>query len=396
MFGSVGCVYGTAPAAHPLDAQPAVISEPSLAATADRLGVDHARYRLLLGDLVSDYRAVLRDFLGPLRLPRAPNSPARIGARAIFPAAALARLAFRGEAARAAFAGMAAHSTLPLEWSPTAAIGLILMGLAHAVNWPLARGGSQKIADAMVRYLSALGGHVLTSTPVRAWGDLPRARAYLFDISPNQFIAIAGDRLPPRYRAQLARFRYGPGIFKIDYALSAPVPWRDPAITLAGTVHLGGTLDEIALSERLIWRGQHAERPYMLVIQPTLFDPTRAPAGQHTLWAYCHVPHGSTVDMTAHMEAQIERFAPGFRETILARSARTSADIETYNPNYVGGDINSGAQTWRQLFTRPSLSLTPYATPLRGVYLCSSSTPPGGGVHGMSGFHAAMLALKRL
>lgn len=389
-------VYPPAPAAHPLDDAPAVIIERSLEATGARLGIDSRSYRLLFTDLVAHQRAILGDFLGPLRLPRAPLWAGLFGLRAIFPAAGLARLAFRGEAARAAFAGMAAHSTLPLEWSPTAAIGLVLMGLAHAVNWPLARGGSQRLANAMIRYLATLGGQVVTDKPIHSWDDLPRARAYLFDLSPNQFMRIAGERLPARYRGQLARFRYGPGVFKLDYALSEPVPWRDPEIARAGTVHLGGTLDEIALSERLIWRGQHPERPYVLVIQPTLFDATRAPAGKHTLWAYCHVPHGSTVDMTARIEAQIERFAPGFRETILARSARNSADIEGYNPNYVGGDINSGAQTWRQLFTRPSLSLTPYATPLPGVYLCSSSTPPGGGVHGMSGFHAASLALNRL
>jgi phytoene dehydrogenase-like protein len=389
-------VYPTSPAAHPLDNQPAIIIEQSLDAAAAQMGIDARRYRLLLTDLVAHYRAILGDFLGPLRLPRAPIWAGLFGARAIFPAAGLARLAFQGERARAAFAGMAAHSTLPMEWSPTAAIGLVLMLLAHAVNWPLARGGSQKLADAMVSYLQMLSGQVITNRPIQQWADLPRARTYLFDVSPNQFLKIAGERLPTHYRDQLARFRYGPGVFKLDYALSDPVPWRDSAVARAGTVHLGGTLDEIALSERLIWKGQHAERPYVLLIQPTLFDPTRAPEGKHVLWAYCHVPHGSTVDMTAQIEAQIERFAPGFRETILARSFRNSAEMEAYNANYVGGDINSGAQTWRQLFTRPSLSLTPYATPLEGVFLCSSSTPPGGGVHGMAGFHAASLAIRRL
>ena len=267
--------------------------------------------------------------------------------------------------------------------------------LAHAVGWPVAQGGSQTIADALAAHLRSLGGIVETGRRVGSLAELPPARAYLFDVAPRGLLAITGDRLSGRYRRALERYRYGQGVFKIDYALSEPVPWISADARRAGTLHLGGTLEEIALSERETWAGVHPERPYVLVSQPSLFDPTRAPPGHHTLWAYCHVPSGSAVDMTARIEAQIERFAPGFGDCVLARHSMNATEYESYNPNFVGGDINTGAQTWRQLFTRPTLRLNPYTTPLTDVFICSAATPPGGGVHGMCGYYAARAALRR-
>ena len=387
-------VFPPAAIAHPLDDGSAILVERSVAATAAQLGGDAAAYRRLMGPLAADWRNVLGEMLGPLRFPRHPLSMVRFGLPALLPAATLAKMLFRGERARAVFAGMAVHAMMPLEWPATAAFGLMLGILAHGVGWPMARGGSQRIADALAAHLRSLGGEILTDRPVERLDDLPPARAILFDVTPRQLEKIAGDRLPAPYRRKLRGYRYGPGVFKVDYALDGPVPWRAAECLQAGTVHLGGTLDEIAASERAVWRGEHPERPYVLFVQQTLFDPTRAPVGKHTAWAYCHVPHGSTVDMTGRIEAQIERFAPGFRERILARSTRTAAEMAAYNPNYIGGDINGGVQDLRQLYTRPVASLNPYATPARGIYLCSSSTPPGGGVHGMCGYFAAQAALK--
>ena len=283
---------------------------------------------------------------------------------------------------------------LPLEQPATAAYGLTLGMMTHAVGWPMARGGSQVIADAMSAILVGLGSELCTKLTVHSMADLPPARAYLFDLSPRQMAQIAGERLPAGYQRQLARYRYGPGVFKIDYALSGPVPWKDPACNRAATVHLGGSLEEIAASERSPGRGEHSARPYVLFVQQTLFDPSRAPAGQHTAWAYCHVPNGSTINMTGAIEAQVERFAPGFRDLVLARSTRNAAQMEAYNPNYVGGDINGGVQDLLQLYTRPVARLSPYTTPARDIFICSSSTPPGGGVHGMCGYHAARAALR--
>jgi phytoene dehydrogenase-like protein len=283
---------------------------------------------------------------------------------------------------------------MPLNQTLTAAFGLILGILGHAVGWPMPRGGSQKIADALACYLRSLGGEIATSTWVESIDELPSARAVLFDITPHQLLRIAGHRLPAVYRRKLEGYRYGPGVFKVDWALDDPIPWKARECVRAGTVHLGGTLEEIAASERTMWEGKHPEKPYVLVAQQSLFDPTRAPEGKHTAWAYCHVPNGSTFDMTERIEAQIERFAPGFRDCILARSIKSPLDFEKYNPNYVGGDINGGIQDLRQLFTRPTFRLVPYSTPIKGLYICSSSTPPGGGVHGMCGYHAARAALK--
>jgi phytoene dehydrogenase-like protein len=387
-------VFPDAELAHPLDEGRAVVFERSVEATAAALGEDASAYRRLMTPLVANYEALLEQFLGPLRLPRRPLAAATFALPALASARGLARRRFRTEAARAAFAGLAAHAILPLEYPATAAFGLILGLLAHAVGWPLARGGSGQIAEALAAYLADLGGEIVTSVEVKSLADLPPARLTLFDITPRQLLTIAGERLPAGYRRQLERYRYGPGVFKIDYALSDPIPWRAPECARAGTVHLGGTLDEICRSERDMWEGRHSPAPYVLVVQPTLFDPTRAPEGKHIAWAYCHVPHGSTEDMTEAIEGQLERFAPGFRDCVLARQTRHAMAIEAYNPNYIGGDINGGVQDLWQLFTRPAPRIVPYAVPVPGWFLCSSSTPPGGGVHGMCGYHAARAALR--
>lgn len=389
-------VFPPASLAHPLDDEPAVLVEGSVDATAANLGPDAARYRRLMGPLVAGWQGLLGDLLGPLRIPRHPLAMARFGLVALLPAATLARVAFRGDRARAVFAGMASHAMVPLSTPATAAFGLVLGLVAHAVGWPMARGGSQRIADALGAHLRSLRGEIVTGHPVRSKADLPDARAILFDTSPRQLIQVVGKELPRGYRQALSRFRYGPGVFKADYALDGPIPWRAEECLRAGTVHLGGTLEEIAAAEAAIWRGEHPERPFVLVAQQSLFDPARAPQDRHTAWAYCHVPHGSAEDVTDRLEAQIERFAPGFRDRILARRIHTATDMEAYNPNYIGGDINAGVQDLRQLFTRPVARLNPYTTPVRGLYLCSSSTPPGGGVHGLCGYYAGRTALRRL
>lgn len=387
-------VFPSAPLAHPLADGTAALLERSVEETAATLGPDAAAYRRLMTPMVADWERLAASILGPLRWPRYPLALVRFGLQALLPASMLTKKVFKGERARAIFAGTAAHSMMPLEWPATAAFGLVLTTCAHVIGWPMARGGSQAIVDAMASYLRSLGGEIITSAPVTSLADLPPARAVLFDVTPRQLLRIAGDRLPAYYRRQLRRFRYNPGVFKIDWALSGPIPWQAPAVARAATIHLGGTMPEIAAAERAVWQGKHPERPFVLVAQQSLFDSTRAPHGQHTGWAYCHVPHGSTVDMTDRIEAQMERFAPGFRARVLARHTRTAAAIEQYNPNYVGGDINGGVQDLRQLFTRPVPRLNPYMTPVRGIYICSSSTPPGGGVHGMCGYFAARAALN--
>jgi phytoene dehydrogenase-like protein len=289
---------------------------------------------------------------------------------------------------------MAAHAILPLTRPPTGGVALMFGILAHLVGWPFAGGGSGRLVEALVAHLQSLGGEVSTGHRVRSLADVPPARATLFDVTPRQLAGIAGDRLPPQYRRGLERFRYGPGVFKLDWALDGPIPWKAEECVRAGTVHVGGTLEEMTSAENSVWRGEHSDRPFVLLAQPTLFDPTRAPGGRHIAWAYCHVPNGSTVDMTDRIEAQIERFAPGFRDRILSRSAMSPADLERYDANCVGGDISGGAQTLWQIAARPVLGLDPYATPAEGIYLCSSSTPPGAGVHGMCGYHAARSALR--
>ena len=390
-------VFPPAAAAHPLDDGTAVTLERSLDETAAQLGSDGPAYRRLFAPLIDHGDEIMADILGPLPFPpRHPLALARFGLPALLPAALLARLSFSKTRARAVLAGLSAHSMLPLEQPATAAFGLALGMTAHSAGWPMARGGSQAVTDAMAAYLGSLGGEIWTNFPVSGMADLPQARAVVFDLTPRQIVQIAGAHLPPGYLRQLGRYRYGPGVFKIDYALSGPVPWKAAGCSRAATLHLGGTLEEIAASESAAARGEHARRPYVLFVQHSLFDPGRAPAGQHTAWAYCHVPAGSTVDMTPRIEAQIERFAPGFRGLVLARSTRNTLEMEAYNPNYIGGDINGGTQDWGQLFTRPTARLSPYTTPNRRIFICSSSTPPGGGVHGMCGYHAARAVLKTI
>lgn len=384
-----------APLAHPLDDGPAVMLERSIAATAAGLGADAAAYRTLMDPLVADAERLVGGILGPLQVPRHPLAMARFGLLALLPATRLARSRFTGERAQALFAGMAAHSFLPLEQSVSAAFGLVLGIFGHAVGWPLPAGGSQALADALAAQLRALGGEIRTGARVETLTELSAARAVVCDVTPRQLLQIAGDELPVGYRRRLRRYRYGPGVFKLDLALDGPIPWTAPECLRAGTVHVGGTLAEVAAAEAAVARGEHPERPFVLLAQQSLFDPARAPAGKQTVWAYCHVPNGSTVDMTDRIEAQIERFAPGFRDRILARGVLTPADLERRNANNVGGDINGGAQDLRQLFTRPVARFSPYTTPNPRLFLCSSSTPPGGGVHGMCGYFAARAALKR-
>jgi phytoene dehydrogenase-like protein len=380
--------------AHPLDDGSAVVLHRSLEDTVDGLGVDGEAYRRVVGSVVEDWFELERAVLGPpLSAPRHPVALGRFALHALRPAAGLARSAFTTERARALFAGCAAHSMVPLERSPTAAFGLVLLASAHLFDWPFPRGGSQRIADALVSILRGLGGEVVAGAAVDSLDGL-EAETVLCDVVPRELIRIAGRRLPPLYARRLAGFRHGPGAFKVDFALDGPIPWKAPECARAGTVHLGGTLDEIAASEREPWQGRHAERPFVLLAQHSLFDPSRAPAGKHTAWAYCHVPNGSQFDMTERIEAQIERFAPGFRDLVVGRSVMGPARLQRRNRNLVGGDLNAGAVTLWRLLARPVLSLSPYRTPARGVYLCSASTPPGGGVHGMCGYLAARAALS--
>jgi len=384
------------PLAHALSPDRAVVLERSVEATATGLGRDGAAWNWLFGPLVRDVERLLPAILGPvLRVPRHPLALARFGVPALLPGTSLARLAFRDPAARALFAGLAAHSMVDVHRAMTSSFGLVLGLLAHAVGWPVARGGSGAIAEALVAEARGLGVEVVTGHPVRSLDELPDSRATLLDLTPRQVIAVAGDRVSGRYRAALERFRYGPGVFKIDWALAGPIPWRDPAAARAGTVHVGGDLAEVAGGERLVAHGRIPARPFMLVVQATVADPTRAPAGKHTGWAYTHVPNGWTGDLTAVIEDRVERFAPGFRDLILARATRDPAAMEAYDANYVGGDINGGLADWRQLIFRPAVRWDPYRIPgSAGLFLCSSSTPPGGGVHGMCGWHAARSALR--
>jgi phytoene dehydrogenase-like protein len=390
----VELIQSPAAFAHPLDDGTAAVLERSFIDIATTIGPDAAAWTRLMQPLVEQWHRLAPMLLSPPRLPAHPLLLARFGLRAMRSAQSLANAYFKGSHARALFAGAAAHAILPLDWSATASFGLVLTASAHADGWPIVRGGMQQLANAMAEYLQSLGGEILTDAPVHLLDELPPARSVLCDITPRQLIQIAGERLPSAYRSKLERFRYGPGVFKMDWALSAPIPWKAHACLRAATVHLGGTLEEIAAAERAPWNNEHADKPYVLLVQPSLFDPSRAPAGKHTAWAYCHVPNGSTVDMTETIEAQIERFAPGFRDIILARSSMNCSDMERRNPNLIGGDITGGAQMLSQLFARPVASLNPYRTPVPNLYLCSASTPPGGGVHGMCGYHAARTVLE--
>jgi len=382
--------------AHPLDGGQVAAVAGSVDETAGGLGPDAGAYRRLLAPLVRDVDLTLPDILAPLRSPpRHPVAMARFGLDGVLPASLLARW-FRTDQGQALLAGVAAHAMLPLTAPVTGAFGLVLTMTAHAVGWPVVEGGSARLTDALVAELTSLGGTLETARWIGSLESVPAARAILLDVTPRQLADMAGERISARYRRALARFRYGAGVCKVDWALSGPVPWQAAACREAGTIHLGGTLAEIARSEAQVAAGQHPERPYCIVAQPGVADPTRAPAGCQTLWGYCHVPLGSAVDMTGRIEAQIERFAPGFGDLILARSVKTAADLERYNPNYVGGDINGGAGTLLQTVFRPTPRWNPYRTPLPRVYLCSSSTPPGGGVHGMCGAGAAGTVLADL
>jgi phytoene dehydrogenase-like protein len=389
-------IHPGVPVAHPLDDGTAVVVDRSVARTAGALGDDGAAWNRTVGAVARDWERLRPLVTGPsLLIPRHPVAAARFGLMSIVPARAFARRAFRTERARAVFAGLSAHSFLSLDAPFSTTFALMLGATAHAVGWPLPRGGSQRITDALAAVLRSHGGEIHTGRRVAAMSDLPDAGAYLFDVAPRQLEAIAGARLPGRYRSTLRRYRHGPGVFKIDYALDGPVPWRAAECAAAGTVHLGGTLNEIADAEAEVARGGHPERPFVLVAQQSLFDPSRAPEGKHTLWAYCHVPNGSSVDMSARIEAQLERFAPGFRDRVIGRHVMGTQWVAAHNESYVGGDISCGSHGGLQLFRRPVLTWDPYATPDRALYLCSAATPPGAGVHGMSGYHAARSALRK-
>lgn len=391
-------VHPPLPLAHPLDDGTAVVLHRSLDETARGLGPDGEGYRGMVALLADGWNRLIGDLLGPLRVPPPSRALAlaRFGLLAVQSARNLAETRLGGERARALFAGVAGHSFLQLDAPMSGGFGLVLAAAAHAVGWPLAAGGAQRLPDALAGVLRARGGVIETGQPVASLEDLPPARIVLLDVTPRQALALAKDRLPPSYARALARYRYGPGAFKVDWALEAPIPWTAEACRQAGVVHVGGTFDEIAAGEAAAVAGEIAEHPLVLVAQPSLFDPTRAPAGRHTAWGYCHVPHACDEEMTARIEAQIERFAPGFGARILARHVRGPAALEAYNPNLVGGDINGGSADWRQFFTRPVARTNPYATPAPGLYLCSASTPPGGGVHGMCGHLAARAALADL
>ena len=383
------------PLAHPFDDGTAACLYRDVDFTADSLGQDKRNYCKLMKPLVRDWEKLSAEFLQPmLHLPRHPIALAKFGMRVLCPTTLLANLFFKGNPARALFAGVAAHSFLPLESPLSSAFGFVLGSAGHAVGWPIPIRGSQTISNALAAYLQELGGEIETNCKIDNLQQLAEARAVLFDTSVWNFVQIAGKQLPDPYRRRLQKFRHAPGIFKIDYALSAAIPWRSDKCRRAGTIHLGGTLEEIAAAERDIAHGKLPERPFVLVAQQSLFDETRAPHGQHTLWAYAHVPFDCNVDVSEKIEAQIERFAPGFRDCILARHKTGTTELEKSNPNLAGGDISGGAANLWQLIARPVFSQTPYRTPLRGVYLCSSSTPPGGGVHGMCGYHAARAALR--
>jgi len=389
-------IHPDAPLAHPFDGGEAAVLERSIVATAAKLGHDAAAYRRLMEPISADAGRIAGFFVGKPGVLRHPLALASSGVRSLRNAEGLAKSVFEEDKARGLFAGNAAHSFLPLDRSPSAMFGLLLGTLGHAFGWPFPRGGSQSLANALASYLESMGGEIFTDSPVRSVNDVPRTRAVLFDVTPRQLLDIAGEHFTDGYNNALKRYRYGPGVFKVDFALDDPIPWEAEGCNRAGTVHLGGTLDEIAAGEDAVGRGEHPERPFILLAQQSLFDRTRAPEGKHTVWAYCHVPNGSSFDMTGRIEAQIERFAPGFVDRILDKRAAGTADLERWNPNLVGGDINGGYMDFGQLFTRPMPRPNPYSTPARGLYICSSSTPPGGGVHGMSGYFAARVALRYL
>ena len=380
-------------AAHPLQDGSAAFLTKSIDETARWLSVDDSTYATLFTQLLKNWPALMKDFMGPLQIPENPIALTKFGLNALLPATVLAGK-FKTTGARALIAGMAAHAMQPLTNVSTSAIALVLMAVGHQYGWPIPKRGSGAIAGALASYFTSLGGKIETGRMITSLQELPSAHAVLFDVTPMQLLKIAGHKFSSIYKWQLERYRYGMGVFKMDWALDGPVPFRNERCRQAGTVHLGNTLREIVNSEQQTWNGKHPEKPFVLLAQPSVSDHTRAPEGKHSVWAYCHTPHHSTVDMTAAIENQVERFAPGFKDRILARHIMNSREIQNYNPNYIGGDINGGVIDIRQLFTRPALRLSPYRTSEKGLYICSSSTPPGGGVHGMCGYYAAKRAMK--
>lgn len=385
-----------APLAHLMSDGTAVFLEHSVEKTAARLGRDGAAYERLIGPIAWRFEEIAEAFLGPLRFPKRPLSYARFGMLALSSMQGVARRWFREARAGALLGGIAAHAMVPLSAPASSAFAFVLGGAAHAFGWPVARGGSQAIVDALAERFRTRGGDLLLGWKVTDVGELPPARAYLLDVTPRQVLRMTGDRLPEGYRRRLDRFRYGPGVYKMDWALRAPIPWKEPELARAGTVHLSGDLHEVAADADAVQVGGRRKLPFVLLAQPSRFDDSRAPAGSHTAWAYCHVPHASSVDAAGDIEAHIERYAPGFQDVILARHTRSAPEFERYNPNYVGGDINGGAALLSQLLFRPVVRLDPYRTPNPRIFLCSSSTPPGGGVHGMCGYWAAQSAVRFL
>ncbi|MCF0055319.1 NAD(P)/FAD-dependent oxidoreductase [Dyadobacter sp. CY356] len=382
-------------AAHPFDDGTVALLKNSLEETADGLGEDRDAYLSLIKNSVRDLPKLLPDILGPFPIPRYPIALASFGLKALPPISWTANR-FKTKQARGLWAGVAAHAVQPFNNIASSAIGLVMTSAAHIGGWPIVEGGSQSLANALASYFISLGGKIQTSLFVKSIDELPSSKAVLFDVGPRQLISIAGNKLGTSYISRLKKFKYGMGVFKIDWALNEPIPFTNKHASGAGTVHLGNTFEDISYSEKITTEGRHSDKPYVLLSQPSLFDKTRAPEGKHTAWAYCHVPNGSQVDMTNIIENQIERFAPGFKDTILKRSTLNTMQLQEYNPNYVGGDVVGGLQNLAQLYSRPVLSLSPYRTPAKGIYLCSASTPPGGGVHGLCGYHAAKQALKDL
>lgn len=387
-------IYPEIAAAHPFDTGEAAVLRPSLSETASAFGSDEQSYQNLIGPLVKSWPNLAGSILGPLRIPKHPIEMARFGLNAIQSAQILGNSRFITQQARGLWAGMAAHSIQPLSNAVTSAIGLVLMAMGHVNGWPFPKGGSKQISAALASYFISLGGKIETNFYVNSLSQLPSCKALLFDVTPQQLFQIAGHKFSSLYKWQLGRYKYGMGVFKIDWALSDPIPFTASECKQAGTVHLGNTFEEISESEKMSSERKHPEQPFVLLAQQSVFDPSRVPEGKQSAWAYCHVPNGSEKDMTEAIEKQVERFAPGFRDTILARHTMDTVQMQTYNPNYIGGDINGGIIDISQLFTRPALRLSPYRTSSKGIYICSSSTPPGGGVHGMCGYHSARRALK--
>ena len=389
-------VFPEVSVAHPLDGEQAVILEKSVEKTASHLGSDGKRYQRIMQPFADRIDDLFKDMLKPLGIPQSPMLFTQFGAQALLPASLYARTVFKEKRTRALFAGCAAHSILPFNKLFTTALGLIFLASGHGVDWPFPKGGSQALADSLRDCFIDAGGAIQVSTKIDHFNQLPEARAYLFDTDPQQLADIAEDELPSSYKRQLRRYNFGPGVFKMDMALTEPIPWTDPRCQSASTVHVGGTFEEIEASEKDIWRGKHSQNPYVLIAQQSHFDETRAPVGKHTCWAYCHVPNGSNKDMSQIIKDQIERFAPGFQDTILAEHTMNSSAFQAYNPNYVGGAVTGGAADITQLFTRPTRRIDPYSTPNRSIYICSASTPPGGGVHGMNGYFAAQRVVRTL